>query len=144
MSIKFTSVRSVVENKILRNSLCKDLCKTQIDISKDEIKRHKRCMESCDVKMQILDNVNIIENMQLTEYAKDREISNRSSYNDISNIDKELYEDTNPITTKIIENKERAGKLVTQIEEIGKKIPKTGVAINYKIDINRVPSLRLS
>jgi hypothetical protein len=135
MSLKFTDVKPMIERKIIRNTLVIELIKNHKEIFLKEVEIRQAYMESCNTKIYLLETMNIIENMQLTEYDKSRETSIIETSKDIEEMDKELIIRTFDMHEDIKKNKELVKFLVSQIDDVNKTIPKEGVATNYKVNL---------
>ena len=134
MSIKFTDVKPMIENKLLRNTLAIDLINTHKEIFKKDIEIRQSYIESCDTKVHLLETINLIERLQLNEYDKVRENSITEIIKDIDEIDKDLIVVISDIYTHIKIKKDLAKIITMRIEELNKSIPKEGIATNYKIN----------
>lgn len=133
---KFTDVKQVIETKIFRNNLAKEILENHINVYENEIKINNLCIASCRVKLNMVNDVNVIEAMQKDEYAKDRESSSNSIISDFDKMDEYLtksIEDIREQTKKIMS---KLKKLTKTVMYINNKIPSTGVATNYRVKLN--------
>jgi seryl-tRNA synthetase len=111
-----------------------ELIKTHKEIFQKEVEIRQVYMESCDIKIQLMETMNIIENMQLNEYDKSREASITETSKEIEEMDKELIVRISEMQKEVKQIKEISKFVTSQIEEINKTIPKEGMATNYKVN----------
>jgi hypothetical protein len=138
MSIKFTDVKPMIEKKILRNTMVIELIKTHNEIFQKEIEIRQAYLELCETKIKLLETMNLIEQMQLNEYDKNREISITETSKNIEEMDEELIVRISSMQDEVKKIKELSKFLVGQIDCVNKSIPKEGVATNYKVNFKDV------
>jgi RecJ-like exonuclease len=134
MSIKFTDVKPMIERKILRNMLTIELIKTHKELFHKEVEIRQAYMDSCDTKIYLLETMNMIENIQLNEYDKSREISVADTSKEIEKMDKEMVIRISKIYKNVQQKKELSKELISQIDAINDTIPVEGVATNYQVN----------
>jgi hypothetical protein len=134
MSIKFTDVRPMIERKILRNAMAVELIEINKEIFQKEIEIRTAYLDSCGAKLQLFETMNLIEEMQLNTYDKNREISIMEIYKDIEEIESELDGRIAIMQKEVKKNKKLNMFLISKIEEINKIIPSEGIATNYNVN----------
>lgn len=132
-SIKFTDVKPMIENKILRNNLAKSLLESHVDIFEREVEIRKLYIDSCKAKIHMLDTMNAIEQMQLNEYDKSREETILETAKELEEMDSELIGTIKTVQEQIQTIKSKSEQLSKNIVVLNQAIPKEGIATNYKI-----------
>jgi hypothetical protein len=133
MSIAFTDAKPMILRKILRNNMAKALLKTHISIVQKEIEIRQLYISTCQEKLTMLDTMNLIEGMQISEYSKSREESILETSESISELDDDFSKDIVAMQDYVKKNKNSSYEIVNQIQQLNETIPDEGVATNYKI-----------
>ena len=101
MSIKFTSARPIIEQRIKRNELSRTIYLKQIEVCNEEIGIKKMFIHSLSSKVKMINNMNDIERLQLTEYTEDRNKACTDIFNELEEMNTEIIERVTPFIEKI-------------------------------------------
>ena len=123
----------MIQNKIKRNLLTENVLTIQWRIFAKEILLRKTGMDICTSKKHLLANMNILENMQINEYSKDRELSINRTCCEMDNMEKIYKDKFKRLHDEIHELNIELNLKLNEIYEISELIPDVGIATNYKM-----------
>jgi hypothetical protein len=133
MDVRTTTASEMVRTKIERNNVTKQLLKTQISAIAVNLKSLAAATKTFRTQIRLIDAINAVEELQLSEYSLEREaVVNQTTYDihELANEHKAMEMDARKAMEAI--NKKIVG-LYVEMQRLSDKIPPTGVALNIRI-----------
>lgn len=131
-AFKISDSGGVVDMKITRNGFASKLLKARIDICMKEVEIRNIYVSSCELKLNTLDTINAIEEMQRREYLKSREETVNELTTDLGN-DASMIADINRLQCDIDRLKEESMAYLAELNRLNDAIPTKGIAVNYVV-----------
>lgn len=130
MSVNFSTAKGIVELKILRNNYITELFKLEDKILRKELKFRIALIDNIKIKIKKMDDMNIIEEKQKTEYTLSRENDILFLTENIKDLDTSPHIET--IKTEIHDLQRQIQKILFYIIQLNKQIPASTYITNFK------------
>ena len=126
-----SDVNDMIRMKIERNNHVFESLTLQYQIFAKEILLRKTGMDICDAKKHMLKNMNVIEQLQIDNYNKDRENLINQTCTNMDEIDNTYLEKMQRLHDELNTLNQKFRQKMIMIAEISEKIPNFGIATNY-------------